>query len=1183
MKKIFAFLIIISLLIIGINKNVNITSAEDSISTYNISHELYEFDSSNNYVLSDSNKVDKNIDDKSQIGQLTISSDITQQTEFRNDEAYGVSGNVSFSYSYDGSYQTDINTDWNLISHSYTSVDDQTLSGSIAKGTLIIQKSYNGDIWENASNPIMNYYEDNKSGSIDFYTSAGEDIFKGVYYRMIFAYELGRKTGESGVLWWKHDVYEYKRYAEVYTCYVVIDTPSKVSFHNLSVDDSDLTLEGYSIELLKKGETLNDGDTTIKGFSIDTFDANYLIGVSKNGGEIKYNYENGDEIIENGRYDITITSKLGRTSNKTIYVFNNLDDKGFSTYFGDYFINGERVYRDGNYPTFAKNSEFHINSIDENTPILIGQLSNLTIGEIIDLNENDRSEKNILLSAGTYTGEFYSGNPDNGSFYKYTLNFNIIDEESKPYVNYYNLTHSEKLCDLASKHYEVAYQTTKGGYIFVCFSMESYDSAFKYAYEIEKRFIEKAEDGYLYYKSIENSNKKVKYVDNIDLTQTLNYYAKQNVEINYFNPLDTFTYRTYNDDLLNCLEDLNITESIKVFPNSLEKEKLILRQPYINDFIFISFEDYDSAKVTAKCYKNNQTYEIKYDIPIRNQLTLTSKYLITETNKYGKSITYDVYFVNDNQTTSSWLISSNGIDETLTIDSNLCSLGTYSISADTVSLLSISNSIDSNTIVTIKAPDVYSYEIKCNIFELENIALYKKGKYILDFIDRVGNKYSVSITISGNTRYHDLFTSNSNKLCYTNIYNNSHLNQKGLGEEVLYDATELKKAIDRYVDKNLYTVSSYTNYYNCLQLALDVYRNASATQEEINNATENLNEAYKNLVLTTDKTELFNYLNKYENIDKKLYTSNSYANLTDAYNESMLIYLMDNPSEDEVTNAVNNLKKAFSLLTLRGIKEKLREKLISASKTDCSLYTPKSLVELNNAYSSSYKIYINEDAIQSEIDSAVKLLDDKIKKLIYRANFSDLLLQINRALSLEKDTYTKASWDKLVIEYNKALSVYKDFNNSQSSVNTAIFNLKQSIEALVEMADTTKLEKLIDEICKIDAYKYTSESVKSLKEKFDEAKETLASNCDQITIDKLEAELKQVKKSLIIREDKVELKSQLDYVLNSDKTITKVEIHNELVEAYNEALKVYCNLDVSQNLIQTYIEKLKRLIIKYWQ
>lgn len=373
MKKIFAFLIIIiSLLIIGINKNVNITSAEDSISTYNISHELYEFDSSNNYVLSDSNKVDKNIDDKSQIGQLTISGDITQQTEFRNDEAYGVSGNVSFSYSYDGSYQTDINTDWNLISDSCTSVDDQTLSGSIAKGTLIIQKSYNGDIWENASNPIMNYYEDNKSGSIDFYTSAGEDIFKGVYYRMIFAYELGRKTGESGVLWWKHDVYEYKRYAEVYTCYVVIDTPSKVSFHNLSVDDSDLTLEGYSIELLKKGETLNDGDTTIKGFSIDTFDANYLIGVSKNGGEIKYNYENGDEIIENGRYDITITSKLGRTSNKTIYVFNNLDDKGFSTYFGDYFINGERVYRDGNYPTFAKNSEFHINSIDENTPILIG-------------------------------------------------------------------------------------------------------------------------------------------------------------------------------------------------------------------------------------------------------------------------------------------------------------------------------------------------------------------------------------------------------------------------------------------------------------------------------------------------------------------------------------------------------------------------------------------------------------------------------------------------------------------------------------------------------------------------------------------------------------------------------------------------------------------------------------------
>ena len=96
------------------------------------------------------------------------------------------------------------------------------------------------------------------------------------------------------------------------------------------------------------------------------------------------------------------------------------------------------------------------------------------------------------------------------------------------------------------------------------------------------------------------------------MTSVLNYYARQNVEYNYFNPIDAFTYQTYADDLLEQLESLSIRESIKVFPSQAEKDKLINRQPFINDFTFIKVADYDVVSVNAYCHKNGKNYAIEF-------------------------------------------------------------------------------------------------------------------------------------------------------------------------------------------------------------------------------------------------------------------------------------------------------------------------------------------------------------------------------------------------------------------------------------------------------------------------------------------------------------------------------------------------------------------------------------------
>ena len=186
MKILSAKIISGFILAAGLGANFANEASPISEQKYEVSHKLYEFDTTNNYVISDNNLVSQNVLGSNSIGRLTISGNITQKTKFRNDEAYGVNGKISFSYNYYGAYQTSEKTDWNIMADTCTSIDNQTLSGSIAKGALIVQKSYDGDIWNNAVNPIVNYYEDNKSGSSNFYTSSGEDVNKGVYYRMIF-------------------------------------------------------------------------------------------------------------------------------------------------------------------------------------------------------------------------------------------------------------------------------------------------------------------------------------------------------------------------------------------------------------------------------------------------------------------------------------------------------------------------------------------------------------------------------------------------------------------------------------------------------------------------------------------------------------------------------------------------------------------------------------------------------------------------------------------------------------------------------------------------------------------------------------------------------------------------------------------------------------------------------------
>lgn len=1161
---------ICSLSLVFIIPNVLVARAESAPIT--VAAKTYEFDANNNYNFSSASEVSTMSYGRKQMGTLTISGDITDTSTFKKKIAYGVGDDsvISFSYSYDGAYQTSIKENWNLRSDSGTKVDEFDLNGSIDKGVLLVQTSSDGSTWVNAVNPITNFYASNPSGKTDFYTTDGSDVAQGKYYRVILAYKTGRKTGESGALWWIEDVYEDKKHVEVYEFYLVVNSGT-ISVHNLAIDESSLPeIEGFTQETIKRGETLLDDSTTTKGFSIDKLGTSYLVSVSKDGGTASY-VNDGATFTENGKYTITTITKLGKQLTQTVYVFNGGVDSGYSTYFGDSIVDGNRVFRYGDYPTYVKGSSVQINAVANNVPILNGKITNTVSGEEITFASNRNGQK-IDLVAGSYCVDCYSGETTSGTVYHYKAYFNVIDEDSAPYVNYDNLMKSQRLSDLTSKHYEVAYQTTAGGYIFVCFDLDSYDEAFNYAYEIEKRFIEQTDDG-LYYKSQENPNVKVKYYDYVAMTSVLNYYARQNVEYNYFNPIDAFTYQTYADDLLEQLESLSIRESIKVFPSQAEKDKLINRQPFINDFTFIKVADYDVVSVNAYCHKNGKNYAIEFGKDVSQQLTVSSKYTITETNVYGDTKVYDVYYANENQTTSTWDVSYNGVDSMLTVSSSTLVNNKIEITADTISISSIENNFDDNSIVTIKAPEVYSFEIKCLISELENVGLYKKGKYELTFVDRVGNSYQLIINITGKSRYSDVVTMSTRS--YTSFYNAVYMNDRTESEEILYDVTALKTAIDRVVDANLYTPSSYANYTRYLQEARNVYENQNATQEQINSATLNLETAYSALVRTADKTPLSSELNKFETINMGAYTTASYNAYKSAYDSALVVYEKDDPTAEEIELAVQSLKNAYDSLALRGDKTALYTKMQEIRGVDCSLYTPDSVESLNEAYEQAATLFANIDATQTEIDAMISLLSNRKSALVFVADFSSLLTAIQQVQAIDETLYTTATIDALKIKYNEAVAVYKDRNNTQSVVTAAKNALVQAKNALVLCGNLTELKTLADEIANIPYMIYSKETIQPLLTKYNEALAVFNARHAQSEIDAIKNELTSLKSALVIREDKQELYNTLTEMAQMDISGYSKEKQEAFIAAYNFAMETLNSLDSTEEQVSSAKQRIK--------
>ena len=809
--KLSIALFIISLLMfclgIGAFSDVVYAESTNEQNSSSVPVQIYNPTIDTGYTLT--NKVSKTVFNSSAYTSLRVNvedGDIIKST-YNGFTAYGVTGtsiSLKFKINYNAGIGKNINgSEYMLCDDSAQSVNGIT-TGEIDSGAIIIQTSTDGKNWSNDNKAkytnglyTTNYYTHYNTSEQTIYTPDGQDVSKGVYIRVLYAYEVydyiacTHKNGWYFITGkkWEHDNDNvYKNYVEEYSFYLCYNSTQSVTFHNLSIQDKieeNMKDEDSSIiEIAKKSETLINGSVTTTGFKIDkSLNEAATVTVKRNGEN--YIVPTNNEIKENGRYDITVITALGEEETTTIYVHNKTKDELYSLYFGEAFLNGKRIYSKESLPTYEGGlTNYVIQPVANIYPMIWGTLTNKTNGNTIKINPTTSGLVYQISEPGEYeavlnTNSTYNTSTPSGDNQSFIFKFNIIANGSAPgpQVNKESLQTFTSLTNpsnLSSTYYGVTFQSAHSGFITLAFSTEK--AAIDYAYNYEKGMVEDQGNGTYRYTGNLVISQKVVYDNAWDLTDAVYYFAKQAVQKLYFNLSDEFTYLTLEEDLLEAtsnLRTLELAKSVVIFANDNEKANLLKTNelPIINsqkyaflldkdgdkiysdvesgnvEFMFVKDANgYDSNKVTITDSKNN-SFNIEYNKSLEQQLKEfgceTGIITIKEETIYGDITTYQAIYISENDNTSKVKLNFNdGNSEQIKTFSYSDNNSTFTTSAFTIK--DLTDELDSCSLIIVEKDGTSEF---CSTSEKINKIFTEKGAYNVTVLNRLGYKYSFTINI----------------------------------------------------------------------------------------------------------------------------------------------------------------------------------------------------------------------------------------------------------------------------------------------------------------------------------------------------------------------------------------------------------------------------------------------------
>ena len=707
------------------------------------------------------------------------------QSMYKGFNAYAISGDKASIFMELTKEEVLKGAGWKIEVDDYGKKEKEKIAGAfvgqVASGALIIQTSPDGVNWNTVDKAKYTnglYTTDYKKhysnkGNVCIYTPDGEDLRKGIFIRVLYAYSASNKKAKDS-----------KKYVEKYDMYLFNGELDSVTFHNLSVNDklSDKfgEMDENKLDMYKHAETIQSGKGTTTGFEIDT----YLVPtvkytVQKDGKDI--NIPENNKFTDDGKYTINLSSVVGEKKTVTIYVDKSDKDTAIKNYFGE-FISGKRIYDENSKcPVFeGGKAKYNINKISESLLPISGVIKNKTTGKSITINLTRNGKSGFINEAGEYEATFTT-NPSyedssSGDCRKFVFHFKIIPQGSSPgpKINQNELKKyiSTSVSDAYPKAYCLIDQSAGSGYIRKLFSTK--ESALKAAYEREKGMVEETSKGTYKYTGSFVVDEKEEYNDNWDLTDAMNHFAEAAVHEYYLDMSEEESYLTLKQEDIDSTENLRTLElekTVVIYANEKEKANLtsmrkipiIAEKPNdylniglnksvkkdINDFEFIKDKDgYDSN--TIKIYDiNNKAYTIEYNKGVAKQLKEkncpSGKITISESTKYGDSIKYEAIYLASEENTAKVKIAyyENGERKELTLTQKD---NGKEINAETFSILQINDDIDPYQYISVSLNGENVHKLVADLDTLKNMS--EKGKYSVKVVNLIGSEIAFNVNVS---------------------------------------------------------------------------------------------------------------------------------------------------------------------------------------------------------------------------------------------------------------------------------------------------------------------------------------------------------------------------------------------------------------------------------------------------
>ena len=161
-----------------------------------------------------------------------------------------------------------------------------------------------------------------------------------------------------------------------------------------------------------------------------------------------------------------------------------------------------------------------------------------------------------------------------------------------------------------------------------------------------------------------------------------------------------------------------------------------------------------------------------------------------------------------------------------------------------------------------------------------------------------------------------------------------------------------------------------------------VYNDATASQEQVNNAFDRLANAMHMLDFKQgDKTALKAFIDKVSGLEADKYTEDTWTAFETELNEANAVYEDLNAMQEEINNAYSELVTAFLNLRLIPDKSLLEDLINKANGLNAVNYTKASFAGLTKALNEAKAVYENPNATQEEVDNAKATLEKAIAGL----------------------------------------------------------------------------------------------------------------------------------------------------------------------------------------------------------